>query len=74
MLAIAISGAVILWQLLLGAIQVVAHAVGGPGAGAIALIAIAIWTFAMTGSGLTVLQLVVQGIIAAVLFSKSSER
>lgn len=73
MLAIAVSGAVVMWQVVLGAIQVAAHAMGGPGAGAIALIAIVIWTFTQTGSGLTVLQLIVQGLIAAFLFSKSCD-
>ncbi len=71
MLALAISGAVIFWQIILGVIQLVGHGVGGRAGGAVAAILVGIWTVSQTGSELMAFQLVVQGIIAVILFALS---
>tara|TARA_Y100000590_G_C15629762_1_gene980758 strand:- start:703 stop:933 length:231 start_codon:yes stop_codon:yes gene_type:complete len=64
-----LSGSVIMYQLILGFIQLVGYGVGGRLGGIVAFIMVAIWTFTQTWGNLFVLQMVVQGGIAIFLFN-----
>ena len=63
-----LSGKVIIWQIMLGGIQVAGRAIGGRGGGVVGFILVALWTIIQTYNGLMVLQLIVQGIIAFLLY------
>ena len=64
-----LSGSVIMYQLILGVIQFVGHALGGRSGGIVAFIIVSIWTFTQTWGDLFALQMVVQGGIALFLFN-----
>jgi len=68
-----LSGSVILYQLILGVIQLVGYGVGGRLGGIVAFIMVAIWTFTQTWGNLFVLQMVVQGGIALFLFNNAGD-
>ena len=69
MLASLISGKVIMWQIILGGVQLAGMGFGGRVGGAIAFILVVGWTVTQTYGSLMVLQLVVQGAIAFFLYS-----
>ena len=69
MVASIFSGKVLMWQVMLGAVQFTGRTIGGRGGGVVAFILIAGWTITQTYGGLTLLQLIVQGAIAFFLFS-----
>ena len=68
-----LSGKVIIWQIMLGGIQVAGRAIGGRGGGVGGFILVALWTIIQTYNGLMVLQLIVQGIIAFLLFASAED-
>ena len=63
------SGKVIMYQLILGGVQVI----GGRGGSIVGFILVALWTVTQTYGDLMVLQLVVQGIIGFLLFSSADD-
>jgi len=69
-----LSGKVIMWQIMLGGVQVAGRAIGGRGGGVIGFILVALWTITQTHNGLMVLQLIVQGIIAFLLFASAEDK
>jgi hypothetical protein len=72
-LASLISGPVLMWQLLLGGVQFIGYKVGGKTGLAIAAIAVLFWTISNTYNDLKLLQLVVQGGIAYLLFQQKED-
>jgi len=67
------SGKVIMYQLILGGVQVIGRAIGGRGGSIVGFILVAFWTVTQTYGDLMVLQLVVQGIIGFLLFSSADD-
>ena len=63
-----LSGKVILWQIMLGCVQLIGRAIGGRGGVIVGFALVAFWTITQTYNGLMVLQLIVQGIIAFLLY------
>ena len=62
-----------MWQLLLGGVQFIGYKVGGKTGLAIAAIAVLFWTISNTYNDLKLLQLVVQGGIAYLLFQQKED-
>jgi len=69
MIASIFSGKVLMWQLMLGAVQFTGRTIGGRAGGVGALILVVGWTLTKTYGDLMLLQLVVQGVIGFFLFS-----
>lgn len=68
-----LSGKVIIWQIMLGGVQVAGRVIGGRGGVIVGFILVALWTITQTYNGLLVLQLIVQGIIAFLLFASADD-
>jgi|TARA_B100002003_G_C14005103_1_gene485081 hypothetical protein len=68
-----LSGKVIMWQVILGAVQGAGRLLGGKIGVVIAFILVALWTITKTYNGLLVLQLIIQGIIAFFLFVSADD-
>ena len=64
-----LSGSVIMYQLILGFIQLVGYGLGRQPGGIVAFIIVAIWTYTQTWGDLFLLQMVVQGGITLYLFN-----
>jgi len=62
-----------MWQIILGGVQVAGRAIGGRVGGVVGFIIVSLWTITQTYNGLMVLQLIVQGIIAFLLFTLTED-
>jgi len=68
-----LSGSVIMYQIVLGLIQLAGYGIGGRFGGIIASIVVAIWTYTQTWGDLFALQMVVQGGIAFFLIANADD-
>tara|TARA_Y100000031_G_scaffold151589_1_gene193162 strand:+ start:2093 stop:2323 length:231 start_codon:yes stop_codon:yes gene_type:complete len=64
-----LSGKVIMWQIILGGVQVAGRAIGDLGGGIVGFILVVLWTITKTYNDLMILQLIIQSVIAFALFS-----
>ena len=69
MVASLFSGKVLMWQVILGAVQFAGRTIGGRVGGVVGFILVLWWTLTQTYGDLILLQLIVQGAIAFFLFS-----